>query len=240
MYPDILPGDSFALGTAVTMTTYQVALVVGFAGGGTVAGLFGVRPSLLADAATFAISALITFLWVRSRPAVRPLGSAVAPEGPATNSQAGLPGPSATPATPARAGTARVTGAGGAAARQRPRLTRSMPGHARRSGRATRVVHAARPGAVTAVPSHVRLVQPPALRTPMLLGRRPRSTTRRRASPPRLAHPSVEARWPPAQPTAYALARRSGGLTRLSTCWPGRHSCGRWPSPAAPRLCRSP
>jgi hypothetical protein len=76
MYPDILPGDSFALGTAVTMTTYQAALVAGFAGGGAVAGFFGVRPSLLADAATFALSALITLLWVRPRPAARPGGAA--------------------------------------------------------------------------------------------------------------------------------------------------------------------
>jgi len=72
MYPDILPGDSFALGTAVTMTTYQVALVAGFAGGGAAVGLFGVRPCLLADAVTFGASALITFIWVRPRPAARP------------------------------------------------------------------------------------------------------------------------------------------------------------------------
>ena len=76
MYPDILPGDSFALGTAVTMTTYQVALVAGFAGGGAAVGFFGVRPCLLADAVTFGVSALITFLWVRPRPAARPAGAA--------------------------------------------------------------------------------------------------------------------------------------------------------------------
>jgi predicted MFS family arabinose efflux permease len=76
MYPDILPGDSFALGTAVTMTTYQVALVAGFAGGGAAVGFFGVRPCLLADAVTFGISALIAFIWVRPRPAARPDGAA--------------------------------------------------------------------------------------------------------------------------------------------------------------------
>ena len=76
MYPDILPGDSFALGTAVTMTTYQVALVAGFAGGGAAVGFFGVRPCLLADAVTFGISALIAFIWVRPRPAARPNGAA--------------------------------------------------------------------------------------------------------------------------------------------------------------------
>jgi len=76
MYPDILPGDLFALGTAVTMTTYQVALVAGFAGGGAAVGFFGVRPCLLADAVTFALSALITFIWVHPRPAARPGGAA--------------------------------------------------------------------------------------------------------------------------------------------------------------------
>jgi MFS family permease len=75
LYPDILPGDSFALGTAVTMTTYQVALVAGFAGGGTVVGFFGIRPSLLADAGTFAVSALIIWVWVRFRPAARQAGA---------------------------------------------------------------------------------------------------------------------------------------------------------------------
>jgi predicted MFS family arabinose efflux permease len=84
MYPDILPGDSFALGTAVTMTTYQVALVAGFAGGGAVVGFFGVRPSLLADAATFGVSALIAFFWVRHRPAARARGAAI-PTDPAAD-----------------------------------------------------------------------------------------------------------------------------------------------------------
>jgi hypothetical protein len=81
MYLDILPGDTFALGTAVTMTTYQVALVAGFAGGGTIVGFFGVRPALLADVATFAVSALVTSLRVRPRPAART--ASAAPGGPA-------------------------------------------------------------------------------------------------------------------------------------------------------------
>jgi MFS family permease len=71
LYPDILHGDLYVLGTAVTLTTLQFAQVVGFALGGAVVGLFGVRASLLLDAATFALSALITRVWVRSRPAVQ-------------------------------------------------------------------------------------------------------------------------------------------------------------------------
>ena len=72
IYPDILPGDRFVLGTAVTLTTSQFAQVAGFAAGGAVAGFFGVRTSLLADAATFAASAAITRILVRARPAARP------------------------------------------------------------------------------------------------------------------------------------------------------------------------
>ena len=73
LYPDILAGDLYVLGTAVTLTTMQFAQVLGFAAGGAVVGFFGVRVSLLIDAATFALSALITFIWVRSWPAVQAL-----------------------------------------------------------------------------------------------------------------------------------------------------------------------
>ena len=66
LYPDILAGDRYVLGTAVTLTTLQFAQVLGFAAGGAAVAFFGVRASLLADAATFILSALITGLWVRS------------------------------------------------------------------------------------------------------------------------------------------------------------------------------
>jgi MFS family permease len=69
IYPDILAGDQYVLGTAVTLTTYQFAQVIGFAVGGTIVGIFGVRTSLIADAATFAGSALIVRWGVRARPA---------------------------------------------------------------------------------------------------------------------------------------------------------------------------
>jgi MFS family permease len=70
--PDILTGDRYVLGSAITLTTIQFAQVVGYAVGGAVAGCFGLRTSLLADAATFVGSALITRLWVHARPAARP------------------------------------------------------------------------------------------------------------------------------------------------------------------------
>jgi predicted MFS family arabinose efflux permease len=69
IYPDILTGDRYVLGTAVTITTYQFAQVIGFAVGGTIVGVFGVRTSLIVDSATFAGSALIVRWRVRPRPA---------------------------------------------------------------------------------------------------------------------------------------------------------------------------
>jgi MFS family permease len=84
LYPDILPGDLYVLGTAVTITTLQFAQVIGFAVGGALVGVFGVRTSLLLDAATFALSALITRVWVSSRPAGRAKAS------PGTRARAGV------------------------------------------------------------------------------------------------------------------------------------------------------
>ncbi len=75
VYPDVLTGDRYVMGTAVTLTTYQFAQVIGFAAGGAVVGFFGIRASLLADAATFAASALIVRAWVRARPAPAALTS---------------------------------------------------------------------------------------------------------------------------------------------------------------------
>ena len=68
VYPDVLPGDRYVLGTAVTLTTTQLAQVIGFAVGGTLVGLLGVGPSLVADAVTFVASALIVRLWTQWRP----------------------------------------------------------------------------------------------------------------------------------------------------------------------------
>jgi MFS family permease len=69
MMPDILTGDRYVLGVAVTQTTLQVGMVAGFALGGLVVAGLGVRTALLADAATFGVSALLVWFWVRSRPA---------------------------------------------------------------------------------------------------------------------------------------------------------------------------
>jgi MFS family permease len=82
VYPDILSGDQYVLGTAVTITTRQLSQVLGFGVGGVIVGCFGTSPSLLADAATFLGSALIIRCWVRARPAARravPAGTGARP-----------------------------------------------------------------------------------------------------------------------------------------------------------------
>jgi MFS family permease len=67
--PGILPGERYALGTAVIQTTYLTAEVLGAAAGGAVVTIFGVRPSLLIDAVTFVASGLLIGLGTRARPA---------------------------------------------------------------------------------------------------------------------------------------------------------------------------
>lgn len=69
VYPDVLTGDRYVLGTAVTLTTFQFAQVLGFAAGGAAVGLLGIRWALVIDAATFAASALIVRVRVRPWPA---------------------------------------------------------------------------------------------------------------------------------------------------------------------------
>jgi len=71
LYPDILAGDRYVVGTAITLTTLQFAQALGFVAGGAVVAFFGVRTSLLVDAGTFILSALIIRIWVRARPAAK-------------------------------------------------------------------------------------------------------------------------------------------------------------------------
>ena len=68
IYPDVLAGDKYVVGTAVTLTTNQFAQVIGFAAGGAIAGLLGTSQALLVDALTFAGSALIVRAFVLNRP----------------------------------------------------------------------------------------------------------------------------------------------------------------------------
>ncbi len=55
----ILPGDRYALGLAISQVSRQVGVVAGFVAGGLIVADVGVRYALVADAATFAFSALL-------------------------------------------------------------------------------------------------------------------------------------------------------------------------------------
>lgn len=68
-YADILSGDGYVLGTAITQTTLQIGMVAGFALGGVVVAFLGTRTALVIDAATFAVSALLVLTGLRARPA---------------------------------------------------------------------------------------------------------------------------------------------------------------------------
>jgi MFS family permease len=74
IYPEILTGDRYVLGTAVSLTTYQFAQVAGFAVGGALVAFLGARTCLIADAATFAASALLVRFGVRARSAANAAG----------------------------------------------------------------------------------------------------------------------------------------------------------------------
>ncbi len=68
VYPEILTGDRYTAATAVSLTTFQFAQVVGFAAGGVLVAALGVRVSLIADAATFGLSAALIVIGVAARP----------------------------------------------------------------------------------------------------------------------------------------------------------------------------
>jgi predicted MFS family arabinose efflux permease len=104
MLPEILKGDLYAVGNALSLTTSQLAQVIGAAAGGAVVGFLGVRTSLVADALTFGFAALLVRTRVRARPAARPQptaparppGGGGAGAGPARQvRQAALAGPTA-------------------------------------------------------------------------------------------------------------------------------------------------
>lgn len=69
MVADVLHGEHYVLGTAVTQMTIQTGTVSGFAVGGVVVGFLGARTALTADAVTFVASALMVRYGVRARPA---------------------------------------------------------------------------------------------------------------------------------------------------------------------------
>ena len=66
---DILSGERYVLGTAITQTTFLAGQAIGAVAGGVAVAFLGVRPALAIDAATFVLSALLVGLGTRARPA---------------------------------------------------------------------------------------------------------------------------------------------------------------------------
>jgi MFS family permease len=64
---DVLHGDAYVMGNALTQTVNQAAQVVGFVGGGALVALLSTEGALLANAATFGLSALLIFFGVTER-----------------------------------------------------------------------------------------------------------------------------------------------------------------------------
>ena len=69
MLPDILAGDRYVLGVAVSQTALQIGMVAGFALGGVIVIALHTNGALFLDAATFAGSAILVRAGVRARPA---------------------------------------------------------------------------------------------------------------------------------------------------------------------------
>lgn len=69
---DILPGDSLTVGNSARNVSGQLAQMVGFASGGGIAVLLSPSTALWADAATFAVSALLIGFGLQARPAAAP------------------------------------------------------------------------------------------------------------------------------------------------------------------------
>jgi MFS family permease len=74
---DILEGERYVVGNALTNALAQAGQVAGFVTGGALVVAVGVRGALLADAATFAVSAAVLLLVVRKRAVKRPAGDSV-------------------------------------------------------------------------------------------------------------------------------------------------------------------
>lgn len=69
LFPQVLAGDLYVVGSAVNTVTWEAAQIVGFVLGGAMVAGVGPRRGLLIDAATFVLSASLVLLRVRARPA---------------------------------------------------------------------------------------------------------------------------------------------------------------------------
>ncbi|MEV0825151.1 MFS transporter [Nonomuraea rubra] len=75
--PQVLDGDRYVVAAGISGLTAQLAQVLGFAAGGLLVGALSPRAALVADAATFGLSALLLALCLTRRPAP--------PRGPASS-----------------------------------------------------------------------------------------------------------------------------------------------------------
>jgi len=69
--PDVLPPPVYRAGVAIQQLTAQLVALIGFAAGGVLVAAIGTSGSLAANAAAFAVSALIVWRGLRPRPAAR-------------------------------------------------------------------------------------------------------------------------------------------------------------------------
>ena len=67
LMPDVLPGDTFVLGSAIGNITFQASQIVGFVAGAAVVATLGTHRTLAVDAVSFLLSALIVTFGVRAR-----------------------------------------------------------------------------------------------------------------------------------------------------------------------------
>jgi MFS family permease len=67
--PEVLDGDRYVVANSVTNLSTQLAQVLGFAVGGALVGVLSPRGALLADAVSFAVSALLLYRYMARRPA---------------------------------------------------------------------------------------------------------------------------------------------------------------------------
>jgi diguanylate cyclase (GGDEF)-like protein len=70
LIPDVVgEGERYSVASTLANSSVQLAVVVGFAGGGAVVGAVGARQALVIDGITFALSAWLTKQFIRERPA---------------------------------------------------------------------------------------------------------------------------------------------------------------------------
>lgn len=69
LLPQVLGEEAYPAGQAAMQTVFQIALVIGFVGGGGLVAAIGTSGALLVDAATFVLAAALVWWLVRARPA---------------------------------------------------------------------------------------------------------------------------------------------------------------------------